>query len=229
MQPYFILFKFATRSRPQKALESINNILNNISDKINYQIFLTLDKDDSSMNNLEIKTKLLKLVEQYNIQFHFDDSKNKIDAMNRDMNLVNQHWDIMVTMSDDMVFQYKGFDDIIRKVFTESFNDLDGCPHFFDGYRNDLITLSVVGRKYFDRFNYVYNPEYISFYADDEQKAVAKILDKYKFIEYPIIVKHEHPNNNQTVFMDKQYIETEQYYGIDGNTFSRRKKLNFNL
>jgi enamine deaminase RidA (YjgF/YER057c/UK114 family) len=45
-------------------------------------------------------------------------SKNKVDAINRDMDAFSKpHWDILVNMSDDMEFTYKGFDIDIRKEF----------------------------------------------------------------------------------------------------------------
>ena len=210
-----ILFKFTTRSRPDLFRRGMQSIIENcVSD--NYHILVTVDDDDESMKQ----------------EFHFPNttiksgkSKNKIDAINRDMDFITD-WDILVNMSDDMVFTKKGFDDVIRNQFTfrgSGYNDL--CLHFPDGNRNDLITMTIIGREYYDRFNYIYHKDYISLYCDNEMTDVAKMLGCYKYVDEQIL-HHLHPAYSKGSF-DAQYAKTESYSGVDQQTYNRRKALNF--
>jgi hypothetical protein len=76
---------------------------------------------------------------------------------------------------------------------TEVYPDTDGVLWFYDGWRKDLNTLCILGRKYYDRFNYVYHPEYKSFWSDAEFTEVASKLNKQVFIDN-IIIRHLHPD-----------------------------------
>ena len=212
MKDYKILFKFATRSRPElfkRGLKSIND--NCISD--NYTVLVSADIDDLTMQNIG-SCKNCVLV--------FSRSESKIHAINRDMELIPD-WDIVINMSDDMTFIHHGFDNIIR----ESFDSLDQCLHFPDGNRNDLITLSILGRQFYEKFNYIYNPEYKSLYCDNEQTEVAQTLGLYKFIDNQIF-EHLHPAYGKSNF-DIQYQRTESFNEVDKQTYLRRKGINFGL
>ena len=100
-----ILFKYTTRSRPQLFERGVRSIIDNVSDD-NYEILVTADIDDASMQNHSF-------LHHPKARTIFAHSTNKINAINRDMDTAKD-WDILVNMSDDMVFTVKGFDDIIR-------------------------------------------------------------------------------------------------------------------
>ncbi len=73
-----ILFKLATRSRPEKARKAIDNIIMNCASQ-NYKILVSIDKDDATMQGFDHEHQNVFMVDGY--------SKNKIDAINRDMDL----------------------------------------------------------------------------------------------------------------------------------------------
>jgi len=148
----------------------------------------------------------------------------KVDAINRDLNEFPYDWDILVNMSDDMIFTVKGFDDTIRMAF----DGLDQCIHFPDGVTGDaLVSLSILGRKYYERFKYIYHPDYASLYCDNETMDVAKLLGKYKFVNKDIF-KHLHPAHGNAP-NDEQYVRTESYHPIDHRVYNQRKDRNFDL
>lgn len=222
-----ILFKYTTRSRRSNFLRGIDSIINNLSDKENYHIYTTFDVDDDKMRPLpEIKG---------NHNYIAGTSKSKIDAINRDMDFINSQydWDILVNMSDDVVFEVKGFDDIIRDKFKmegwEGENApfiLDKVVHFPDGNRKDLLTVSIIGREYYNRDNYIYHPDYKSLYCDNEAMEVAKMRGCYKFVDKEIF-NHLHPAYNKGLF-DEQYQHTESFGHQDYQTYQRRKANGFN-
>jgi hypothetical protein len=215
-----LVFKYATRSRPQNFDRGIASIIDNLDDIDNYYIIVTCDENDTTMLNHH-----LKYANNPKIKFVYGYSKNKIDAINRDFNHLPQNWGAIINMSDDMVFVKKGFDNIIRSDFS---GNSDLCLHYPDGYRRDIITMSILGKTFFDRFGYIYHPNYTSLFCDDEQTSVAKILGKYKFIDNQIFI-HKHPMNDNTVLFDNQYKHTESYFHIDQEVYRNRKANNFFL
>jgi hypothetical protein len=176
---YKILFKFATRSRADKFFEGLDNILDKVADKNNFCILVSADADDLAMNNKETIEKLKSYLVRFpeNIIIKFGLSKNKVDAINRDVNEIKDrfNFDILINTSDDMRFIVDGFDNVIRENFNNIFPDTNGNIFFNDGYVRDAIsTMSIIGRAYYDKFNYIYHPSYKSLWCDNEYTEVAK-------------------------------------------------------
>jgi hypothetical protein len=146
----------------------------------------------------------------------------KVDAINRDLNECGYEWDILINMSDDMVFTQYGFDDIIRQEFHE-YNDQTLLFH--DGNRFDLVTMSIMGREYYKRDKYIYNPEYKSLYCDNEFTEVAIIRGCLKKVNR-VIFNHLHPAYGRGKF-DAQYQHTESFSSIDCETYNKRKQNGF--
>ena len=223
MKAYKILYKLTSRSRPDKFFQTIDNIYIHQSFKSKFHIHCTLDSDDTTMHNNEVIDKLKKYTE---LSYKFDRSKNKIEAINRDFDTIDFDWDIVVNMSDDMVFTEKDFDKEIRRAFMEHFPDTDGCLHLPDGNQNEnLITLAILGKKYYNRFKYIYHPAYVSLWCDSEMTDVAKQLNKYVYIP-KFMYKHMHPAWGLGK-MDAQYQRTESFFNVDKATYEQRKINSF--
>ena len=218
-----LLIKFPTRNRSKKFLEVLDLYYKNLNNIDLTEFCISIDEDDASMNNEEV----LSVLDNYeNLTTFISNSKSKIQAINADLEDM-ENWDIVLLASDDMIPQIKGYDDLIRENMKRYYPDTDGVLWFFDGNRRDLNTLCILGKKYYDRFNYIYHPGYKSFYCDDEFTQVGNKLGKQTFIN-DIIIKHEHPDMPQ--FRDKfdeLYAKNNQYYQIDYNFFQLRKKNRF--
>lgn len=216
-----ILFKYTTRSRRSNFLRGYDSILNKIANREDYHILISVDKDDQSMSPLPVLDG--------NYTFVVGNSKNKIDAINRDLNEFDYDWDILINMSDDMIFTKKGFDDIIRAEF---YNDFNQYLHFNDGnQKSNVCTMHIVGRNYYDRFKYIYHPDYISLWCDVENDIVAKQLGCYKYMGDNIkLFRHLHPAWGLAP-QDALSIKTEDraLWVADEITFNKRKIKNFGL
>jgi hypothetical protein len=226
-----ILFKYTTRSRRSNFLRGIDSIVNNIADKSNYHILISVENEfhDAAMHPLP------QLDCPHTYCVNPGKPTTKVDAINRDLNEFTKvcDWDIVVNMSDDMVFTQYGFDDIIRDCFKlegwEGYNSpffFDKCVHFPDGVTNEaLISMSILGIDYYNRDKYIYHRDYKSLYCDEEVMAVAKIRGCYKYVDKHIF-KHLHPAHGNAP-NDAQYQHTESFHPIDGATFQRRKANGF--
>lgn len=207
-----ILYNFATRSRPEKFFKAMENIYG-LSESKDFFILAKLDDNDSSNYERAKEFPYCIVVSGY--------SKSKIHAINR--GIITKGWDILVNMSDDMLFLKKGFDNIIREHCGP-----DDFVHFPDGHVNErLCTMSIMGKDYYDRFGYVYHPDYSSLWCDNEAQEVAKKLGRYKYVPQQIF-EHQHPAHGRAQ-TDKQYKYTESFYWKDKEVYDRRKKMNFDL
>jgi hypothetical protein len=213
-----ILVKFPTRSRKNKffnVLKKYHQFSNNIND-ITFQI--TLDNDDVEMNNPDT-IEILKSFK--NTTFVFGDSKSKIDAVNRDID-INGDWDIILLASDDMIPNVKGYDEIIINKMKEFYPDTDGVLWFNDGFQGKkLNTLCILGKKYYERFGYIYHTDYKSTWCDNEFMDVANLLDKQTYID-DVIIKHEHPDWG---FGNRDEIHDENFNNVNYDMIVYNKRL----
>ena len=214
MKTHKLLFNFASRSRPERLKNVIINLIDNLEDLVNFKILISIDDDDELTNNAFFLKSLIPHEYSNNIFIFSSPRKDKIDAINRDVNKISD-WDILVNCSDDFEFILYGFDNLIRDKFNELYDDLDGCLHFSDGIHfDDLCTHSVIGKKYYERFNYVFHPKYKSFYCDNEFTEVAKQLEKITYIPLQFY-NHLHYSLFSNILMDELYITNEKFSDID--------------
>lgn len=221
-----ILYKFATRSRPAKLFAALDN-MQSMMRHDDYEIAVTLDVDDETMRSIEIQQRLLSYK---NVSVMYGVSTDKVCAINRDIGFFN-HWDILINMSDDMEFIQPGFDLTIIKDY-QSFAVGDVLMHYPDQAAGAaLITMAIMDRKYYDRFGYIYNPEYKSLFCDNEQQEVAKLLGRYVFIKRRLFNHNHpiHPGHAGSGQVDALMRHTESFWKEDEVTFNRRKAINFGI
>lgn len=236
-----ILFKVTSRSRPQKFKFTIDNIIKNCVNPA-YYILASADAEDTSMNNDDIKAFCAE--RNVLLMYGSNDGKTKIDAINRDMNNnpYLPHWDILVNVSDDQYFTVPGFDDMIRVDFETYLPSLDGIMHYPDGNRKDLMTMSIMGRPWYNRFKRIYFHRYISVRCDDDAMNEAKAMEKYDgkkhyhFSDRGILVHahaaygKKHPATG-TVDKDALYLKNEhtKVHARDLEIYEWRKFNNFDI
>lgn len=222
-----ILVKFPTRSRPAKFLQTLQGYIDKAADLSNVTFLVTYDDDDATMNNSAILNKL----EQLQVHAIGGSSKSKIHAINRDMDMALE-WDICMLASDDMICQVHGWDERLREEMKSNFPDTDGCLWFHDGDQatknGGLCTMCILGRKYYDRFGYIYHPAYISLWSDNEYTEIARRLNKLKFFE-EVLFKHVHFSNTSGLQPDALMIKTQSYFKQDEATYREREGRNFDL
>lgn len=217
-----LLIKFPTRGRARKFLKVLTRYVRYIEND-ETKILITCDNDDESMQEDFVKD----VISQYdNVEIRYGDNTSKINAINAD--LEDAEFDIVLLASDDMTPMVKGFDNIIINKMKEYYPDTDGVLWFNDGYQGKkLNTLCILGKKYYDRFDYIYNPEYVSVWCDNEFMDVGNILEKQTYFD-EVIIKHEHPDWG---FGGRDEIHSlnSKYEAHDRNIYNTRKQKNFDL
>jgi hypothetical protein len=86
-------------------------------------------------------------------------------------------------------------------------------------------TFVIVNKKYYDRFGYIYQPEYKSVWCDNEFMEIGNLLGKQVYIDN-VIIKHEHPDWG---YGKRDFIHTTNLNNLshDESLYRRRKENNF--
>lgn len=216
-----LLIKFPTRNRPNKFFKALDTYVNYLDDPTT-QIIVSCDNNDPTMTEAYVK----EVVEQYNnVKMCYGDSKTKIEAVNADLKDVE--FDILLLASDDMIPKVKGYDTIIKNKMKEHYPDTDGVLWFNDGHKgNELNTLCILGKKYYDRFGYIYHPDYVSVWCDNEFMDVAKLLGRQTYFD-EVIIEHQHPDWGYGQ-QDVIHSINQRYEAQDKQLYTTRKLNNFN-
>lgn len=119
-------------------------------------------------------------------------------------------WDIVLPITKPIILS-RNFDVKLKTMYKNKFKNLEGVLWFNDGDKQgDINTYPIIGRKYFERFGYVYNPAYRKKNYDKEFSEVLKLNKKYYFY-------------NNDIF--KVLNLTPE----DDNIYNLRKGINFGL
>lgn len=217
-----ILVKFPTRGRADNFFYALDKYYELAHDIDRMEFHITIDQDDDSMMAPDV---LKRLAGYTNLFVSWGRSMSKIHAINRD--LKSNGWEIVLLASDDMIPVAPGYDEIIREKMRTHHPDTDGVLWFNDGNRSDLNTLTIMGKKYYDRFGYLYHPGYRSLYCDKEFTLVGERLGRQTYFDQ-VIIRHEHP--------DYGYGDKDQVHDLnkinknrDLRLFLKREASNFGL
>ena len=222
-----ILLKCPTRDRPQKVIETLAKYVSLANHPEKLGIAVSCDDNDITMKRNLVQEELRRSVKGISyVQIFYSGNTNKIQACNANMDEITWDWDIVVLVSDDMIPQIKGYDDVIRNHMMARFPDTDGILWFNDGYQGEkLNTLTIFGRKMYERFGYLYHPSYKSLFCDTELTDLCKgeLADKCLYVPY-CIIRHEHPGTGYAQNMDSLYERNQKFWNEDMHTYALRKK-----
>ena len=227
-----ILLKCPTRSRPQKIMSTLTQYMKLANHPEQLGIVVSCDETDTTMSRNLVQEEIHRILK--NTAFHkifTSPNRSKIEACNANMNEIEWEWDIVVLVSDDMIPQIQGYDDVIRNHMMAKFPDTDGILWCNDGTQSEkLNTLSILGRKMYQRFGYIYNPEYKSLFCDTEFTDLCKgdLKEKCTYIPY-CIIRHEHPGTGFAQNMDSLYQHNQKFWNEDMYTYIRRKVYPYDI
>lgn len=223
-QTMIFLIKYATRGRPDWFKKAIGNIQQTISAGRRYKILVSADSNDASMNTDAMR---LWISHFNNIAVCYGESKNKVEAINADMDGAGA-WDVLINMSDDMKFMVPDWDRIIERDLKSIWPDGDAFMHYNDGYAAEaLATMTIIDRKYYERDNYIYHPSYRSFSCDAEAYYVAILRGRHHYFPQ-VLFLHQHPTSTPTP-NDETYRVNSLHTKHDTDNYFERLNNNFGL
>lgn len=210
-----LLVKYPTRARPELFRRTLDLYLADPTARI----LISIDADDASMNN---RNMIAWISSHGRCKLRLGTSRSKIEAIND--GLMNEAWDMLILGADDMIPE-PDYGKRIVDLYRSHFSDGDGVLHLNDGRTaKSLNTLPIMDRKYFDRFGYVYHPDYVSLFADNEFQEVSESLKRSIYIDQTII-RHEWIGSMNSHDSLNRY--NESFYEQDEATFKRRREAGF--
>jgi len=225
-----ILLKCPTRSRPNQFIRVLNQYIKLANRPDLLGICISCDQDDLTMTQTNVQYQIKNIT--HNVawsEIYYGNSTNKIEAVNADMSSINWPWEMVVIVSDDMVPQVKGYDDVLRSHMIANFADTDGILWVNDGTQGEnLNTISIMGRKMYDSFGYLYHPAYKSLFCDTEFTDLCKesLASKCTYIPY-MLIRHEHPGTGFPQRNDALYARNNSFWYTDLITYISRKTYKY--
>ncbi len=208
-----LLIKWASRARPDLFRQNFP-----LWDVPGVRFVVSLDKDDDSLPDY-----WSFLDGKHNVRVAIGTSSCKVEAINRD--LAGEDFHILACASDDMTPQSNGWAERIKQLMQQHYPNTDGVLHFNDGRRGiGLNTLSIMGKRFFDRFGYIYHPDYRSTHCDDEFTAVSYQLKRCTYVD-EVLIRHDWIG--QINPGDELHRKNERSFHSDAKTFERRKAAGF--
>lgn len=166
-----------SRSRPVKAKEAADKWISRAGIEVEY--ILSLDESDPVKHQYDLPNN--KDHEHYAI---FRNNRSAIDAINAAA--AESTGDIFIQMADD----FDCPENWGLKIIEATQGKTDWILKTQDGTQGWIITLPIMDRVYYNRFGYVYNPEYLHMFCDTELTAVADLTGRK--ITSNIQFKHNH-------------------------------------
>lgn len=117
-----------------------------------------------------------------------------------------EHWD------SKLLAQLEGKSDYIVKTM--------------DGIQPTLITLPIMDRVYYERFGYIYHPDYVHMFSDQEMTAVGHMLGRV--IKSDLLFPHLHYSTGKSP-KDEVSIRNDSTWTQGKHLFNERLKTNFGI
>jgi hypothetical protein len=225
-----ILLKVPTRSRPSQVLKTLEAYSKLANHPEHIGVAISCDEDDTTMNKDLIRSEINQVTRRMAWRHVFySNNRTKIEACNANMSEIDYLWEIVVLVSDDMIPQVKGYDDVIRNYMRAQYPETNGILWFNDGYQaNKLNTLTIMGRRMYESFGYLYHPSYKSLFCDTELTDLCNTTLKSKTTYIPYcIIRHEHPGTGFAEKMDELYMKNQKYWMDDMYTYISRKTYTY--
>lgn len=202
--------------RPQLGVDTIQNWLNKATEPKEIEYILCLSNKDTTISEYLKNIEQKELTSKVKI-FYCDDA-NMVKQVN--LAASQSTGNLLVNVSDDF--------DCLNGWDLLLLSELEGKEDYIvktqDGIQPEIITLPIMDRKYYDRFGYIYHPDYLHFYGDEELRVVGDKLGKT--IVSNILFEHLHYIANKSK-MDETNEKNNAHFNADKLTFARRKKQNF--
>jgi glycosyltransferase involved in cell wall biosynthesis len=200
-----------SRQRPDKSLHTLNKWLNNAVTPI--EVIVSLDEDDPTLGVYEMNNT-------GNATIIINKNRSAVDAINNAAKAATG--DIFIVVSDDTDCP-QGWD---KKILNATEGRTDWILKTQDGIQKWIITMPVMDRTYYNRFGYVYYPEYKHLFCDTELSCIADLTCRK--IDSKLTFPHLHYSTGQSM-KDELNERADATWNQGKKLFLSRYKMNFDL
>ena len=213
--PPSLLIEIAATGSADRLICVLDSYYHNLSQEIPVSVILISDWDDQSLNSSDLKPRLATYPRLTVLSSR---GKTKPEIFNQGIKDLEDKFDILVVASDELEPAVKGYDKLIVESFTSNFPDGEGVLNTLSFGNESINRAPVMGKPYYQRFGYVYNPLYHTSFYGEELTLVSRILGK-EAIETQSIWKRVAPQ-----------VENKGALSLaDANTFQKQRRNHFDV
>jgi len=185
------------------------------------EYILSLDRDDS----MKYMRVVERAVGRIKLKVVIGSNSNVVQALNR--GACQATGDVLLYVSDDFLCP-SNWDLEIQKAVKDRGDDWFLLVN--DGIQQKTATLLIESRKYYDRFGYMYYPDYISMWADPDATEVARRSGKLIDATGTLLFKHNHYSIGGLP-VDATYLKenSSKAWTHGENLYLQREKDNFGV
>lgn len=218
-----------SRSRPERSYDTIIKWLEKAGaiGMTDIELIISIDYNDPSLLEYEMRyVRPITAAENYTtfrghpLQCVQNQNRSAVDAINNAAKAANG--DIFIVVSDDT--------DCPENWAIDLLKHLEGKTDFIaktqDGIQKWIITNPIMDRVYYNRFGYVYYPEYQHMFCDTELSCVADLTGRR--IDVPMTFEHLHYSTGKSA-KDAINEKADATWGQGEALFIERASKNFGL
>lgn len=203
-----------SRSRPRKCYDNIMKWVSVWFGSFDFQIIVSVDSNDPELINY------ITLFDNDRFTFVINNNRSAVQAINHAVNFSTG--DILMVVSDDT--------DTIQhwdaKIFKDVGSKKDWILKTQDGIQPWIITMPIMDRDYYNRFGYIYHPDYLHMFCDTELTCVADITGRK--ITSKLVFPHKHYSVTKQA-PDAVAKRNDSTWAQGEKLFLERYKKNFDL
>lgn len=208
-----------SRSRPHKSVRTIEKWLD-CSASTDYELIVSVDESDPSLDQYKSFYNKGRFANP-NVKVIVNNNRSAVDAINNAAKASTG--EVMIVVSDD-TDTIKGWDRVLSQAIG---THTDFVLKVYDGIQEWIITMPIMDRVYYNRFGYVYYPEYKHMFCDTHLTHVADALGKIIF-RNDIIIPHLHYSIRKSE-KDEVSEKADQTFNEGRNIYTRLLKQNLLL
>lgn len=171
-----LLIKIVANSTEEQLVSAIERYYNKLSKEVPFRFLVICDK------NLDVKKIKNKFESYKDLNFIVEEKEATAKFYNGGISDYEKWFDIVLLVDDTLEPIQDSYDKVLVNSFQASFPDYDGVINFSDKEGKEIKMTSAMGKKYYQRFSYVFFPEYKSTACFKEMRSVSRILAKEKVI-----------------------------------------------
>lgn len=203
-----------TRNRPKMAYDTFCEWVEKADDLNNFEYILSVDLDDVSLIDYG------KWQTPDNFFVLANTNKTAIEAIN--FAAFHAKNEVFIVLSDDFSCPAHWDTLLLKELEGKS----DFCAKTDDGLQPILITMPIMDRIYYQRYGYIYHPDYLHMHCDQELTAVALMTGKY--IKLDLKFLHLHYSTGKTL-KDEVNVKNDSTWGQGQRLFDKHLENNFGI
>lgn len=215
----------ASYGRPDLATSTKAKWIRDTHRDIPIEYILSVDKSDPKLDKYEFNhsVDIMTYNSSQNMRSILleNDTNTSVQAINNAASISTG--ELIIVISDDF--------DPIPNWDLEILKAVEGKEDWIlktqDGTQDWIITLPIMDRKYYERFGYVYYPEYAHMFCDTEMSGVADMLGKR--ITSQLLFKHNHYTVKDGIKKDSTSDKADRTWNQGEQLFMERASRNFDI